>query len=231
MKKAALLLTTLLAVPVLEAGGLSKPYKNWDRSPEAYFLTRAERAQWKNLKTDQDAQNFILDYKSKRGPEWEKTLLERISAADKYFSAGETKGSETLRGKIVILFGPPSALEGGSGKGKTGANSGDAATLSGRSGQDTGRGVGGGSGAKDDGLALSSGGATPLGSAPRHADSPTMTFVYDEQASPRAIGKPFKIEVKMISNSYQETWNPKDLDDKTEAVAQASIASAPSDSK
>ena len=232
MKKAVAFLLTLLAVPVLYAGALSKPYKNWDRSPEAYFLTRAERAQWKNVKTDAEAQNFILDYKAKRGAEWEKTLHERIAAADKYFSAGETKGSETLRGKIVILFGPPSALDAGGGKGKTGANSGDAATLSGRSGQDAGRGVGGGSGAKDDGIALSSGGATPLGSAPRHADSPTMTFVYDEQAAPRAIGKPFKIEVKMISNAYQETWDSKDLDDKTEAVAQASIAAAPpSDSK
>jgi len=231
MKNTVLFLATLLAVPALNAGGLSKTYKNWDRSPEAYFLTRAERAQWKTVKTDAEAQNFILDYKSKRGPEWEKTLHERVAAADKYFSSGETKGSETLRGRIIILFGPPSSLDAGGGKGKSGANSGDAATLSGRSGQDGGRGVGGGAGAKDDGLALSSGGASPIGSAPRHMDAPTMTFIYDEQAAPRPIGKPFKIEVKMISNAYQETWDSRDLEEKTEAVAQASIASAPPDSK
>jgi len=104
--------------------------------------------------------------------------------------------------------------------------------LSGRSGEGLSRGAAGGAGAKDDGLALSSGGASPIGSAPRHADSPSVTFVYDEQAAPQPIGKPFKIEVKMISNTYQEAWDPKDLDEKAEAVANASIASAPrSDSK
>ena len=55
-----------ISVPVLYAGGLSKQYKNWDRTPEAYFLTRAERAQWQKVDTDPEAQNFILDYKAKQ---------------------------------------------------------------------------------------------------------------------------------------------------------------------
>ena len=38
-------------------------------------------------------------------------LADRIAVADKYFSSGETKGSETLRGKVVIVFGPPSSIE------------------------------------------------------------------------------------------------------------------------
>jgi GWxTD domain-containing protein len=220
MKKATLVLAILLVGPALFADGLSRKYKAWDRAPEAYFLTRAERVQWKSVKTDADAQNFILDYKAKRGPEWEKTLNERVAQADKYFSAGEVKGSETLRGKIVIMFGPPSDVEHGEGKGKAVANQGSAPELQSRS--DPNRKGGG-----DESLAMSSGGASPMGTAPRHADSPTTTFVYDEKAKPKAIAKPFKIEVKVVSNSYQETWDPKGLDDRFEEVAQASILPGP----
>src|SRR5579864_2111106 len=98
MRRISFFAVLLLAAPLALAGGLSKKYKNWDKSPEAYFLTSDERAQWKKIQTDADAQNFILDYKAKRGPEFEKLLAERVAAADKYLSAGETKGSETLRG-------------------------------------------------------------------------------------------------------------------------------------
>jgi GWxTD domain-containing protein len=218
MKKTTLILAILLVGPALFADGLSRQYKKWDRTPEAYFLTRAERAQWKNVRTDAEAQNFILDYKAKRGPEWQKAVNERIAAADKYFSAGETKGSETLRGKIIILFGPPSAIDQSGGKGKGGANEGAAPAL-----QSLGGGGGKGGGGGDESVAMSSGGASPMGTSPRHADSPSMTFVYDEPAAPKAIGKPFKIEVKMISSSYQETWDPKGLDEKFETIAEASI--------
>ena len=29
--------------------------KDWDKTPEAYFLTPAERTEWKNVKTDEEA--------------------------------------------------------------------------------------------------------------------------------------------------------------------------------
>jgi GWxTD domain-containing protein len=203
----------LAGAALVLAGGLSKKYKNWDKSPEAYFLTSDERAQWKKIQTDADAQNFILDYKARRGPDFEKMLAERVAAADKYLSAGETKGSETLRGKIVILFGPPSAMEAGKGSGNARANSGASPELRGQGG-------------RDEGLAMSSGGASPFGSAPPHAQSPTVTFVYDEASVPKAIGKPFRVEVRVISNSYQEPIDPKDLAEKFEAVAKDSAKPA-----
>jgi GWxTD domain-containing protein len=205
---AALALTiTALASPVF-ADGLSKQYRKWDRTPEAYFLTNAERGEWKKVKTDQEAQNFILDYKARRGPEFEKMLHERIAAADKYFSAGETKGSETLRGKVIIVFGPPSGVDNGKARVKGDSNVSSSITAH---------------GGRDDGVSLSSGGGGPLDYAAPHAQSPSFTISYDEQAAPRAIGKPFDVELKMISNSDQESWDPKGLDEKFEAVAQASI--------
>src|SRR5690348_16238085 len=100
MRKLALptlaLVASLLAAGPLAAAGLSKKYKSWDKSPEAYFLTGAEKAQWKQVKTDAEAQSFVLDYKAKRGPDFEKMLSDRVAVADKYFSSGETRGSETL---------------------------------------------------------------------------------------------------------------------------------------
>jgi len=204
---ALVLATAALASPVL-ADGLSKQYRKWDRTPEAYFLTNAERGEWKKVKSDQEAQNFILDYKSRRGPEFEKMLHERIAAADKYFSAGETKGSETLRGKVIIVFGPPSGVDNGKAKVKSGSSVSSNITSH---------------GGRDDGSSLSSGGGGPLDYAAPHAQSPSFTISYDEQAAPRAIGKPFAVEMKMISNSEQEAWDPKGLDEKFEAVAQASI--------
>jgi GWxTD domain-containing protein len=207
-KIAALALTFAAFSSGAFADGLSKQYKRWDRTPEAYFLTNTERAEWKKVKTDQEAQNFILDYKSKRGPEFEKMLKERIAAADKYFSAGETKGSETLRGKVIIVFGPPSGIDNGHGRVKSGSTANSSITSH---------------GGKDDGVSLGSGGGGPLDYAAPHAQTPTFTISYDAQTAPKAIGKPFDVELKMISNSDQETWDPKGLDAKFEAVAEASI--------
>jgi GWxTD domain-containing protein len=209
-RTAALALTIAAFASGAFADGLSKPFKKWDRSPEAYFLTNAERAEWKKVKTDQEAQNFILDYKSKRGPEFEKLLKERIAAADKYFSAGEIKGSETLRGKVIIVFGPPSAVD----QAKANVKSPEGGDANASFAAQSGRG---------EAVSLGSGGKGPLNYASPHAQSPTFTLAYDEQAAPKAIGKPFKVELKMISNADQESWDPKDLDAKFEAVAEASI--------
>jgi GWxTD domain-containing protein len=211
MKRSRAFALAMSAVASLAlADGLSRKYRNWDRSPEAYFLTRAERAQWKTVKTDPDAQNFILDYKARRGPEWQRTLDERIAAADKYFSAGETKGSETLRGKIVILFGPPSGTDSSVGREKRTAAE-DANTNF----------------VMHPEFGGSSGGKEPTNYAPPHAQTPAFTLIYDAQAAPKAIGKPFKVEVKMISGSHQETWDPKGLDEMFEKVAAESILSDP----
>ena len=211
MKKSAFSLAFLLAASTLLAGGLSRKYKNWEKSPEAYFLTGAERAQWKQVKADADAQNFILDYKAKRGPDFEKMLADRIAIADKYFSSGETKGSETLRGKVVIVFGPPSSIE-KEPRQPVKAN----ADISRVNSVD----------AKGEGSALSNSGApSPMGPHSTGAQTPLFTFVYDAEHAPKAIGKPFRAELKMYTDADQEPADPRDLDEKFEAVARASTVS------
>ena len=209
MKKTIIALVLILSAASLVFGsGLSKKYKTWDKSPESYFLTTSERDQWKKVKTDAEAQNFVLDYKAKRGPDFEKMLAERIAIADKYFSSGETKGSETLRGKVVIVFGPPSSIE--RGKGDAG-NKTDATRVDNFS---SGNG----------GVAMSSSGtAGPMSPHANAAQAPMFTFVYNKEAAPKAIGKAFRVELKLFTAADQEPEDPQGLDQKFEAMAEASI--------
>ncbi len=214
MKRTILtLLLILTAVPLAFGAGLSKKYKNWGKSPEAYFLTSSEREQWKKVRTDADAQNFILDYKATRGPDFEKMLADRIAVADKYFSSGETKGSETLRGKVVIVFGPPSSIEREAAP-KDAARP-DLAAIQAASG----------SNGRDSQPTISSAGTpSPLGPGASAVQTPVFTFVYDAEHAPKAIGKAFRVELKMFSDVDQEPADLRDFDAKVEAVAEASVA-------
>ena len=219
MKRTILLFLMIVsAAPLAFGAGLSKKYKNWEKSPEAYFLTNAERAQWKQVKTDADAQNFILDYKAKRGPDFEKMLADRVAVADKYFSSGETKGSETLRGKVIIVFGPPSSIE--RGKGDPG-NKTDVTRVDNFS---AGRG----------GVESSSAGtAGPMSPHANAAQTPMFTFVYSKEAAPKPIGKAFRVELKLYTEADQQPEDPQGLEAEFETMAEASLvpAEAPKEQK
>src|SRR6476619_1583725 len=107
---AGLTILALFAAARLAEDGLSPQFKQWPASPEAYFLTSEEKTQWKSVKDDTQAKEFVAGYYARRSPDLPATLKERIGVADKYFSAGKVKGSETLRGKVIIVFGPPSEI-------------------------------------------------------------------------------------------------------------------------
>jgi GWxTD domain-containing protein len=90
---------------------LSK-YKDWDRSPEAYFLTPAERDEWKRLSSDADAEKFVVIYFAKRGGDpFREGLRRRIAAADEQFKMRRQKGSESSRGRVFIVLGNPSKIQ------------------------------------------------------------------------------------------------------------------------
>jgi len=98
----------LIALPAL--AGLSK-YKDWPNTPEGYFMTHAERDQWSKLDSDSDAEKFIADFLAKRPANFEKEVADRAANADKYLTVGKTRGSKSLRGKVVILLGVPTAMD------------------------------------------------------------------------------------------------------------------------
>ncbi len=98
-----------VAVPLL-AGGLTK-FKDWDQSPQGYFMTKAEKAQWATIKTDEEAEKFVSAFLANRKPGFAEEVAMRATQADKYLTVGKVQGSRSLRGKVIILLGPPTAMD------------------------------------------------------------------------------------------------------------------------
>lgn len=99
-----------LSVSSLFAGGLEK-YRNWPSSPQGYFMTSAERAEWKaSVKTDADAEQFVAKFLAGRKAGFADEVAKRAAIADQRLSVAGRAGSLTTRGKIVILLGPPSSF-------------------------------------------------------------------------------------------------------------------------
>jgi len=79
---------------------------------------------------------------------------------------------------------------------------------------------------KGEGSALSNSGApSPMGPHSTGAQTPVFSFLYDDEHAPKAIGKAFRADLKMYSEADQEPADPRDLESKFEAVAQASVVS------
>src|SRR5262249_24600707 len=101
---------SLLAVASVSLAQLSK-YKDWNKSPEAYFLTQEEKTQWATLHTDDDAEKFIASYWAKRGGQrFKDDIARRINAADEQFKSSRGRGALTVRGRILIVLGGPSRV-------------------------------------------------------------------------------------------------------------------------
>ncbi|MFY9550216.1 MAG: GWxTD domain-containing protein, partial [Thermoanaerobaculia bacterium] len=100
-----------LAIAVSALAELTK-YKDWDKSAEAYFLTPAERAEWKKVASDEEAEKFVALYYAKRGGEpFKQEVARRIAAADQQFkSARYKRGSDSVRGRLLVTLGPPSRV-------------------------------------------------------------------------------------------------------------------------
>lgn len=97
----------LIAAIAAEASAQLRAYKNWPSTPEAYFMSSAEREEWTKVKDDKAAEEFVMMYFERRGPQFSQELLSRIELADKMFPAMTKRGSETLRGKLLIILGAP----------------------------------------------------------------------------------------------------------------------------
>lgn len=113
-----LLIAALVASFAAGAFALSPEHTEWPKGAASYLMTKDEAAQWKAVKTDEEAQKFIDLFWARRDPspatpanEFRAMFDERVRYADDKFSMGRRKGSMTDRGKLVILFGSPSKVE------------------------------------------------------------------------------------------------------------------------
>jgi GWxTD domain-containing protein len=99
----ALIATSLLAANLGQ-------YKDWPDSPQGYFMTKTERADWAKLTSEAEAEQFVNKFVASRGPRFTDDVAAAAKEADDHLSVGVKKGSRTLRGKIVILLGPPKSF-------------------------------------------------------------------------------------------------------------------------
>ena len=99
----------VFAVSSLSAANLGT-FADWDESPEGYFMTKAEREQWAQVASEADAAKFVEEFRAKRDPGFSAEVKKRAEQADKYLTIGKVKGSKSLRGKVIVLMGPPSGL-------------------------------------------------------------------------------------------------------------------------
>jgi GWxTD domain-containing protein len=105
---------------LLAASGIALPPddEDWASSPEAYFLTKDERAEWKTIDSRDSRQKFIERYWLKRDPtpgtgknEFLELVLARIKTADVRFKIEKTPGSRTARGQVFIVLGSPARFQ------------------------------------------------------------------------------------------------------------------------
>lgn len=97
---------------------LSKAYKDFGDSAVQFLMTKEEAAQWKAVKNDAEAANFIRLFWARRDPtpgtptnEYENNIKAAMKYADEHFSQGKVKGSLSDRGKVLVVFGVPSKIE------------------------------------------------------------------------------------------------------------------------
>ena len=109
IRSLAVLFSIAIVVPVFAAA--PGKFKDWEKSPQGYFMTKAEQQEWAKITTEEEAQHFVDQFLAKRGPKFEAEVADRAGQADKHLSLGKVAGSKTLRGKMVILLGPPSGMD------------------------------------------------------------------------------------------------------------------------
>jgi GWxTD domain-containing protein len=79
-----------------------------------YLLTKSEKAAWNRITDPVERVEFISRFWQERDPdplttenEFRDEFETRVRFADAHFSIGEKKGSETDRGLVFALLGPP----------------------------------------------------------------------------------------------------------------------------
>jgi len=105
---------------------LSAQYTGWAKGPVSFLMTSEEEAKWKSIKSDAEASAFVDLFWARRDPtpstprnEFKEQFDTAVKYADDHFTVGKKQGSLTDRGKALILYGPPKAIQ-NSGTGPTG---------------------------------------------------------------------------------------------------------------
>jgi GWxTD domain-containing protein len=225
-------IVALFAVSSLIAGGLGK-YKDWPSSPQGYFMTGAERAEWKaTVKTEAEAEQFVNKFLASRGPGFAEEVAKSADVADKHLTVGKMPGSRTLRGKIVIVLGPPSTFN-IAGRQAQGGRSGSLGGITGGGASASTSAIGGahgGGGFGDQGSSVSDVVDAANQSAMAVTSVNDYTFTYAADKLPGKPAKPLQIVVEVNPSDGSDRINDRNvaaqLDEIFDAAAAARLASA-----
>lgn len=116
----AILAAMLVAAPAVAQ--IAQHYQDWFDSPAKFLMTAEEVRQFRTLKSDAEAQQFIDLFWAKRDPtpgtarnEFQEEFDRRVAFADKNFTDAYGRGALSDRGKVLILLGPPYRVSGSGG--------------------------------------------------------------------------------------------------------------------
>jgi len=99
----------VLALALLFAVSLGR-FNGWADTPQGYFMTKSERAEWARVTTEADAARFVETFLAARGPAFAAGVAAAAKDADDNLTVAGRKGSTTLRGKIAIVLGRPASV-------------------------------------------------------------------------------------------------------------------------
>jgi GWxTD domain-containing protein len=202
--------------PAVLADTLVK-YKEWDSSPQGYLMTKAEREHWAAIKTDAEAEQFINQFLAARGADFAADVAKRAEMADKYLTVGKTPGSKTLRGKVVIVLGPPSGFTVGT-RNVRGERSATTDMITGASGDSGASGVAGGPSMRDMAAA-----AQREGMSGKEIREYTFTYAGDKAPLHRA--QELTVTVGLDPVSGKEWFTDRKLEAELDELFEAMAAS------
>ena len=101
----------------VSGNALSEKLAGFAKGPEQFLMTREEQVQWKQVRTDAEAQAFIDLFWLRRDPtpatsrnEFRDNFEAAVRYADEHFAAGRRRGSLSDRGRIFLIYGTPAAI-------------------------------------------------------------------------------------------------------------------------
>jgi GWxTD domain-containing protein len=97
----------IAAAFAVSAFALSDEYAQFGKGPAQFLMTKDEQAQWRAVKTDDEAKKFIDDFWARRGAQAKAEFEAKVKYADEHFAEPHKKGSMSDRGHVLIVLGGP----------------------------------------------------------------------------------------------------------------------------
>jgi GWxTD domain-containing protein len=219
MKRIAAIVVIVLCASSAFAG-VPRSYKDWPSTPVGYFMTNEEKKEWSALQDEAQTEQFIKDFIAKRGGEaFTREVAQNAEKADKYLSIGKTPGSETARGKMMILLGPVSATAATKKKKAGEVRMAPPTSMAG------GGGRGGAMGPTVEDMQAAS---NDPGNSTTFVTE--YTYAYPASALPAGYGKPLTVKIEVDTSKERDRISTysgeKELDKLYEMAAQAKLAAA-----